>query len=98
VGEEGDRCLHRRRIILTELLKRPQLYPDLACLYDLPPSRKSWRRGRPRKYGKNIVNLAKRAKDKRGWEEIEIQCRGKLVTRRVKTFLVTSKLAVGSVA
>jgi hypothetical protein len=68
-----------------------------ACLFDLPPTRKSGQRGRPRKYGKNKINLAKRAKDKRGWDEIEILCRGKLVTRRVKTFLATSKLAVSSI-
>lgn len=58
-----------------------------AALRDLPPSRRG--RGRPRKYGRNRISLAKRAGQKRGWSTIECVLYGQQVTKTYKTFLAT---------
>jgi hypothetical protein len=63
-----------------------------ACLYDLPKPKPPHRRGPQPTYGKNKISLAKRAAHSQGWQTIEYQCRGEMVTRRYKTFLATSKL------
>ena len=47
------------------------------------------RRGRPRKYGKNKISLAKRAGQKRGWQTVECTLYGETVTKTYKTFLAT---------
>ena len=63
-----------------------------AALRDLPPKlRKGQRRprGRPRKYGKNRISLAKRAGHRRGWQTIECLLYNKTVTKTYKTFLAT---------
>jgi hypothetical protein len=62
-----------------------------AALRDLPPQRKKGkrRRGRPRKYGKNRISLAKRAGQKRGWHTIDCTVYGKVMTKTYKTFLAT---------
>ncbi len=63
-----------------------------AALRDLPPRRKKGRRrgrGRPRKYGKNKISLAKRAGQKRGWQTIDCTVYGKAATKTYKTFLAT---------
>lgn len=63
-----------------------------AHLRDLPPKlRRGQRRqrGQPRKYGKNRINLAKRAGQKRGWLEVTCLLYGQLVTKTYKTFLAT---------
>lgn len=63
-----------------------------AALRDLPPKRKPGqrrRRGRPRKYGRNKISLAKRAGQKRGWQSIVCQVYGKTVAKTYKTFLAT---------
>ncbi|MGB6910096.1 MAG: transposase, partial [Methyloceanibacter sp.] len=63
-----------------------------AALRDLPPKlRKGQRRGRgrPRKYGKNRLSLAKRAGQKRGWQTIACTVYGELTTKTYKTFLAT---------
>ena len=60
-----------------------------AALRDLPPKLKKGQRrsrGRPRKYGKNKVSLAKRAGQQRGWMTIACTVYGEETT---KTFLVT---------
>ena len=87
---------------------RPFLYPLVnqgiqvvsrlrkdAKLYDLPPERRQGQRGRPRKYGKNRISLAKRAGHIEGWEMVTYSCRGVEVTRRCKSFLATSRLTGG---
>jgi hypothetical protein len=68
-----------------------------ARLWDVPePCGESKRpRGRPRKYGKQRLSLAKRAGHKRGWETVECSCYNQLVTKTVKTFLATSRLVGG---
>jgi len=63
-----------------------------AALKDLPPKRKKGQRrgrGRPRKYGKNRLSLAKRAGQKRGWETIACTVYGKATTKTYKSFLAT---------
>jgi hypothetical protein len=63
-----------------------------AALRDLPPKLKKGQRrprGRPRKYGKNRISLAKRAGQKRGWQTIECELYGEKVTKTYKTFLAT---------
>jgi hypothetical protein len=63
-----------------------------AALRDLPPKlRRGQRRGRgrPRKYGKNKISLAKRAGQKRGWQTVECTVYGETVTKTYKTFLAT---------
>lgn len=63
-----------------------------AALYDLPPRlRRGQRRGRgrPRKYGKNKLSLAKRGGQTRGWQTVECVLYGQAVTKTYKTFLAT---------
>ena len=63
-----------------------------AALRDLPPKLKKGQRrgrGRPRKYGKNRISLAKRAGHRRGWQTIECVLYNKTVTKTYKTFLAT---------
>jgi DDE superfamily endonuclease len=60
-----------------------------AALRDLPFRPRSKRRGRPRKYGKNKLSLAKRAGQNRGWQTVECTLYGKRLTKTVKTFLAT---------
>ncbi len=67
-----------------------------AKLFDLPVAQPG-RRGRPRKYGKNRISLAKRAGQRRGWQPIRYACRGVMVEGRCKTFLATSHIVGGAV-
>jgi hypothetical protein len=63
-----------------------------AALRDLPPVLRPGqkrRRGRPRKYGKNKISLAKRAGQRRGWLAVECTLYGQRVTKAAKTFLAT---------
>jgi hypothetical protein len=68
-----------------------------AKLFDLPPARQPGERGpgRPPVYGKQRIDLAKRAGHKQGWQSITFRCRGEEVTRPCKTFLATSRLVGG---
>ena len=63
-----------------------------AALRDLPPKLKKGERrgrGRPRKYGKNRLSLAKRAGQRRGWKTVACMVYGKVTTKTYKTFLAT---------
>ena len=63
-----------------------------AALRSVPPqlARGARRgRGRPRKYGKERLSLAKRAGQSRGWQTIECTVYGKPNAKRCKTFLAT---------
>jgi hypothetical protein len=63
-----------------------------AALRDLPPAPRPGRRrppGRPRKYGRHRLSLAKRAGQRRGWQAVEAELYGRRVTQPVKTFLAT---------
>jgi hypothetical protein len=63
-----------------------------AALRDLPPQLKQGQRrgrGRPRKYGKHKISLAKRAGQKRGWQTVVCTVYGEVVAKTYKTFLAT---------
>jgi hypothetical protein len=63
-----------------------------AALRDLPPKLKKGQRrprGRPRKYGKHRISLAKRAGQRRGWKTIECVLYNETVAKTYKTFLAT---------
>jgi hypothetical protein len=63
-----------------------------AALRDLAPELKQGQRrgrGRPRKYGKNKISLARRAGQKRGWQTIDCTVYGEATTKTYKTFLAT---------
>jgi hypothetical protein len=69
-----------------------------AALRDLPrPLRPGQRRGRgrPRKYGKNKISLAKRAGQKRGWQTVACTLYNETTTKTCKTFLATYRPAGG---
>jgi DDE superfamily endonuclease len=51
--------------------------------------------GRPPTYGKHRLSLAKRAGQRRGWQEVECAQYGRKVVKTVKTFLATWKPAGG---
>jgi hypothetical protein len=65
-----------------------------AKLFDVPVN-KSGHRGRPRKYGKNKISLAKRAGRRNGWQSITYCCRGLKTEGRYKTFVATNKVIGG---
>jgi hypothetical protein len=80
-----------RRALKTGVTVVGRLRKD-AALRDLPPKRKKKQRrgrGRPRKYGKNRLSLAKRAGQNRGWQTITCTTYGKSTTRTYKSFLAT---------
>lgn len=83
----------RRVLKLTKVVVVGRLRKD-AALRDLPPKRKKGQRrgrGRPRKYGKKRISLAKRAGQKRGWQMAECTLYNETVTKTYKTFLATYK-------
>lgn len=86
-----------KRAIAAGVVVVSRLRKD-AALRDLPPKLKKGQRrprGRPRKYGKNRINLAKRAGQKRGWKTVRCLLYGQLVTKTYKTFLATYRPACG---
>lgn len=90
-GGYTKRPFLRRVLKLSNVTIVGRLRKD-AALRDLPPVlRKGQRRkrGRPRKYGKNKLSLAKRAGHKQGWQTIECNVYGETATKTYKTFLAT---------
>lgn len=91
--------------------KRPFLKPVLARgvvvfsrlrkdanLRSLPPSRRPpGRRGPRPTYGKDKIDLAKRAGRRRGWQQVECVQYGKRVTKTIKTFEATWQPAGGRI-
>jgi DDE superfamily endonuclease len=70
-----------------------------AALWSVPkpvPAGKRGR-GRPRLYGKQRISLAKRAGQKRGWQQVTCRQYGKEVVKKIKTFEATYKPAGGRV-
>jgi hypothetical protein len=66
-----------------------------AALRTVPGPPPPGRRGRPRVYGKDKIDLAKRAGQRRGWSSGEFDLYGERVTKRYKTFLATWRPAGG---
>ena len=86
-----------QRVLKTGVTIVGRLRKD-AHLRDLPPQLKRGQRrgrGRPRKYGKRRISLAKRAGQKRRWQTIACTVYGKTSTKLYKTFLATYRPAGG---
>ena len=69
-----------------------------AALRDLPPVLRRGEkrgRGRPRKYGRHKISLAKRAGQRSGWQSALGTLYGQRVTKTYKTFLATYRPAGG---
>jgi DDE superfamily endonuclease len=68
-----------------------------AALWSLPEPAPPEGRGpgRPRVYGRRRVSLAKRAGQKRGWQQVQCVQYGEEVAKTVKTFLATWRPAGG---
>lgn len=64
-----------------------------AALHDLPAPRQEGQRGRPCKYGKNKISLAKRAGQRRGWTDAIVK--GK--TCKYKAFQATYRHVGGPI-
>jgi hypothetical protein len=91
--------------------KRPFLGPVMALgvvvvsrlrqdarLMTLPPTqRRHGQRGPLPTYGKERIDLTKRAGQKRGWQRLECVQYGKRVVKQVKTFLATWRPAGGRI-
>lgn len=60
-----------------------------AALRSVPPPRRQHGPGRPRKYGRQRISLAKRAGQKRGWQTVTVLQYGRQVAKKIKTFLAT---------
>src|SRR5262249_60604561 len=60
-----------------------------------PRPGKPGKRGRKPIYGPNVISLAKRAAQARGWQTETFTLYGKTVTKTFKTFLATYAPAVG---
>jgi hypothetical protein len=96
-GGYTKRPFLRRVLRIPKLVVVGRLRKD-AALRDLPPKPKRGQRrsrGRPRKYGKKKLSLAKRAGQRRGWKTVECTLYGEMVTKTYKTFLATYAPAGG---
>jgi hypothetical protein len=63
----------------------------------LAPAAGRRRRGRPPVYGSGRISLAKRAGQKRGWQEVTARPYGEMRVKRVKTFAATWRPAGGRI-
>jgi DDE superfamily endonuclease len=68
-----------------------------AALRTLPGPRPTGKRGRPRTYGPDVIDLAKRGGQRRGWTTEGFMLYGERVTKRYKTFLATWRPAGGAI-
>jgi hypothetical protein len=66
-----------------------------AALRSVPVPSQTKQRGRPRKYGKERIHLARRAAHPLGWQQVPCFVYGQLVTKTIKTFLATYRPAGG---
>ena len=90
-GGYTKRPFLRRVLRIPNVVVVGRLRKD-AALRDLPPKWKKGQRrgrGRPRKYGKNKLSLAKRAGQNRGWQTIVCTVYGEATIKVYKTFLAT---------
>ncbi len=60
-----------------------------AALRTLPGPRPAGKRGRPRTYGPDVIDLAKRGGQRRGWSSGTFTLYGVATVKRYKTFLAT---------
>lgn len=69
-----------------------------AALYTVPKERKPGQKGRPPKYGKERISLAKRAAHRRGWTTGEFTLYGRKMTKTFKHFQATYRTVGGLIA
>ena len=67
-----------------------------AALWSVPVAGQG-KRGRPRIYGEQRIELAKRAGQSRGWTSSQFTLYGRQTTKRYKTFVATWKPAGGAI-
>lgn len=60
-----------------------------AALRTVPGPRPAGKRGRPRTYGPDVIDLAKRAGQRRGWSSETLTLYGVATVKKYKTFLAT---------
>jgi hypothetical protein len=68
-----------------------------AGLRTLPAARRRGQRGRPAVYGAGRISLAKRAGQRRGWQEVQVRQYGEVRVKRIQTFLATWRPAAGRI-
>jgi hypothetical protein len=68
-----------------------------AALRTLPGPRPAGKRGRPRTYGEDVIDLAKRGGQRRGWSSDTFELYGEEVVKKYKTFLATWRPAGGAI-
>ena len=68
-----------------------------AALRTVPGPRPAGKRGRPRTYGPDVIDLAKRAGQRRGWSTETITLYGVATVKKYKTFLATWRPAGGAI-
>ncbi len=90
-GGYTKRPFLRRALAFSSVVVVGRLRKDAALRDEPRKLNKGQRRGRgrPRKYGKNKISLAKRAGQQRGWQTDECRLYGETVTKTYKTFLAT---------
>src|SRR5512135_833400 len=112
VGQLGEGCPPIWVVTDGADAKRPFLKPVLtlgvtvvsrlrcdAALWSLPPVGPAGQRGRgrPRIYGTDRIDLAKRRGQNRGWQTETFTLYGRPVVKTYKTFLATSKPGGGAI-
>jgi hypothetical protein len=68
-----------------------------AALFTVPGERQPGQRGRPRVYGDQRIDLAKRAGQRRGWTTGTFNLYGEPTVKRYKTFVATWRPAGGAI-
>src|SRR3954453_7241747 len=68
-----------------------------AALRSLPGPRPAGKRGRPRTYGPDVIDLAKRAGQRRGWSTEVFKLYGVATVKQYKTFRATWRPARGAI-
>ena len=68
-----------------------------AALRSLPGPRPAGKRGRPRTYGEDVIDLAKRGGQRRGWSSDTFELYGEKSVKKYKTFLATWRPAGGAI-
>jgi hypothetical protein len=68
-----------------------------AALRTVPGPRPAGKRGRPRTYGEDVIDLARRAGQRRGWSTETLTLYGAATVKKYKTFLATWRPAGGAI-
>jgi hypothetical protein len=86
-----------KKVIKDGVIVVSRLRKD-AALCTVPKAPKPGQKGRPRKYGKERISLAKRAAHRRGWTTAEFTLYGRKMTKTFKLFQATYRPAGGLIA